>query len=94
MAELGCQANGYSVFGIGVDRKYALKWLFHQEKATFRGSQKVYVYSENVLSTHYQKSKTMALLHMRFAEAKGVSRYDFSGAAIFLKLLLRSKIYH
>jgi hypothetical protein len=40
----------YSIFGIGVDRKYALKWLFSQEKATSRGSQKVYMYSENALN--------------------------------------------
>jgi hypothetical protein len=33
-----------------VDRKHALKWLFPQEKATFRGSQKVYMYSENALN--------------------------------------------
>jgi thermostable 8-oxoguanine DNA glycosylase len=40
----------YSIFGIAVDRKHVLKWLFHQEKATFHGSQKVYVYSENALA--------------------------------------------
>jgi hypothetical protein len=39
-----------SIFGIGVDRKHTLKWLFPQEKATFDGSQKVYMYSENALS--------------------------------------------
>jgi hypothetical protein len=28
---------------------HILKWLFHQGKATFQCSQKVYVYSENAL---------------------------------------------
>jgi hypothetical protein len=37
------------VFGIGVGRKHALKWLFPQEKATFHRAQKVYVYSETAL---------------------------------------------
>jgi hypothetical protein len=41
---------GYRIFGIDVDRKHTLKWFFPQEKATFRGSQNVYVYSENALS--------------------------------------------
>jgi hypothetical protein len=41
----------YSIFGIAVDRKQILKWLFPQEKATFYGSQKVYTYSENALVT-------------------------------------------
>src|ERR1019366_3559487 len=30
----------YSSFGIGADRKHALKWLFPQEKATFHRAQK------------------------------------------------------
>ena len=37
----------YSIFGIGVDRMHTPRLLFHQEKATFHGSQKVYVNSEN-----------------------------------------------
>jgi hypothetical protein len=41
--------SGYSSFGIAVDRKHALKWLFHQEKATIHYTQKVYVYSETAL---------------------------------------------
>jgi hypothetical protein len=40
----------YSIFGIGVDRKHTLKWLFPQEKATFHGTEKVYMYSENALA--------------------------------------------
>jgi hypothetical protein len=40
---------GYSIFGIGVDRKHTPKWLFPQEKATFHGAEKVYMYSENAL---------------------------------------------
>jgi N-carbamoylputrescine amidase len=48
----------WSIFGIGVDRKHALKWLFPQEKATLRGSQKVYMYSENALeSVHEEESR-------------------------------------
>jgi len=39
----------YSIFGIGVDRKHTLKWLFPQEKATYHGTEKVYMYSENAL---------------------------------------------
>ena len=39
----------YRIFGIGVDRKHTLKWLFPQEKATFHGTEKVYMYSENAL---------------------------------------------
>jgi hypothetical protein len=31
----------YSIFGIAVDRKHKLKWLFPQEKATFQCSQEV-----------------------------------------------------
>jgi hypothetical protein len=41
--------RAYSSFGIGVDRKHALKWLFHQEKATLHYTQKVFVYSETAL---------------------------------------------
>jgi hypothetical protein len=41
--------TGYSIFGIGVDRKHEAKWVFPQEKATFDYSRKVYVYSENAL---------------------------------------------
>jgi hypothetical protein len=40
----------YSIFGIGVDRNRALKWLFPQEKATLHAPQKVYVYSGNALA--------------------------------------------
>jgi hypothetical protein len=43
------QAGDYSIFGIGVDRKHILKWLFSKEKATLHALQKVYVYSENAL---------------------------------------------
>jgi hypothetical protein len=43
--------NAYSIFGIAVDRKHEPKWLFHQGKATFHCSQKVYVYSENALTS-------------------------------------------
>jgi thermostable 8-oxoguanine DNA glycosylase len=45
----GSETRDYSIFGIGVDRKHILKWLFPQEKATFHGSKKVYMYSENAL---------------------------------------------
>jgi hypothetical protein len=41
--------SGYSIFGIGVDRKHVLKWLFSKEKATLHALQEVYVYSENAL---------------------------------------------
>jgi hypothetical protein len=47
--ETPAQKFDYRIFGIGVDRKHTLKWLFSQEKATLHGSQKVYVYSENAL---------------------------------------------
>jgi hypothetical protein len=40
----------YSVFGIGVDRRNALKCFFHQEKGTLKSTQKVYMYSENALA--------------------------------------------
>ena len=40
---------GYSIFGIAVDRKHILKWLFPQEKATFQCTQEVSAYSENAL---------------------------------------------
>jgi hypothetical protein len=48
---IGCIGafGAYSIFGIAVDRRHALKWLFPQEKATFHRPQKVYVYSENAL---------------------------------------------
>jgi hypothetical protein len=38
----------FSIFGIGVDRKHVLKWLF-PKKATLHALQKVYLYSENAL---------------------------------------------
>jgi hypothetical protein len=38
-------------FGMGIDRRHTLKWLFSQEKATLHGPQKVYVYSENALAS-------------------------------------------
>ena len=54
------QHEAYSIFGIAVDRKHIPKWLFPlrgplrqvfvagvEVKATFHGSQKVYMYSEN-----------------------------------------------
>jgi len=44
-------ADSYSIFGITVDRKHNVKWLFPQEKATFHCSQKDYMYSENALKT-------------------------------------------
>jgi hypothetical protein len=47
----------YSIFGIGVDRKHILKWLFPQEKATFHGSKKVYMYSENALKTEMKANE-------------------------------------
>src|SRR5271166_1715873 len=43
------RSETYSIFGIGVDRKHALKWLFPQGKATFHCCKEVYVYSENAL---------------------------------------------
>ncbi len=49
MSGLGCEKHRYSIFGITIDRKHELKWLFHQEKATFHCSQKVDMYSENAL---------------------------------------------
>jgi hypothetical protein len=45
----------YCIFGIGVDRKHTLKWLFPQEKATFHGTEKVYMYSENAREQHVCK---------------------------------------
>jgi hypothetical protein len=35
-AEKTLRMRGYSIFGIGVDRSHAAKWLFPQEKATFQ----------------------------------------------------------
>jgi hypothetical protein len=37
---------------------HTLKWLFPQGKATFRGFQKVYVYSENALGVKFQQVLT------------------------------------
>jgi hypothetical protein len=34
------QADGYRIFGITVDRRHALKWLFPQEKATMHAHKK------------------------------------------------------
>ena len=45
----------YSVFGIAVDRRKTLKWLFPQEKATFHNPEKVYVYSENAIAVEAQE---------------------------------------
>jgi hypothetical protein len=53
----------YSIFGIGVDQKHTLKWIFSQEKATFHGSQKVYVYSKNALGRPCTSSRPTASLH-------------------------------
>ncbi len=49
----------YSSSGIAIDRKHALKWLFHQEKATFHCSQKVYAYSETALAPEETLSKAL-----------------------------------
>src|ERR1700687_5508082 len=54
----GCGSVGYSSFGIGVDRRHALKWLFHQEKATLQYAQKVYVYSETALASRQRRRTT------------------------------------
>jgi hypothetical protein len=55
--------NGYSIFGIGVDRKQDAKWLFPQEKATSQAPQKVYMYSENALKrfSHGCRGKPLPL---------------------------------
>jgi hypothetical protein len=45
--------TGYSIFGIGADRRKEAEWLFHQEKATLQSSQKVHMYSENALEFGY-----------------------------------------
>ena len=52
----------YSIFGIGADRKHTLKWLFPQEKATFHGTEKVYMYSENAPALEEQRQDTRRLL--------------------------------
>ena len=49
--DLNARISGYSIFGIGVDRKHVIKWLFSKEKATLHVLQKVYVYSENALGS-------------------------------------------
>ena len=46
-ASLGFKKPRHSIFGIAVDRKHTLKWLFPQEKATYQCTQEVSVYSEN-----------------------------------------------
>ena len=56
------RSETYSIFGIGVDRKHILKWLFPQEKATFHGSKKVYVYSENALEDDLRREKSVERL--------------------------------
>ena len=72
-AEQGIAAlAAYSIFGIAVDRKHTLKWLFPQEKATFQCSQKVYVYSENAL---------------RAAAGGRLGRLDFEAIAFGFKLV-------
>jgi hypothetical protein len=47
--DLSVGTPGYSIFGIDVDRKHVLKWLFSKEIATLHALQKVYAYSENAL---------------------------------------------
>ena len=42
-------------FGIGVDQKYSLEWLFRQEKATIHNAQKACVNSETALSVREQR---------------------------------------
>ena len=46
---VGRSRRAYSSFGIAADRRHTLKWLFHQEKATFLCTQEVYTNSENAL---------------------------------------------
>jgi hypothetical protein len=42
-------SHAYNIFGIDVDRKHTLKWLFPQDKATFHGAQEVHVFSVNAI---------------------------------------------
>jgi hypothetical protein len=49
-------SGGYSIFGIDIDRKHTLKWLFPQEKATLHGTLEVYVYSGNALRPAIENS--------------------------------------
>ena len=44
-----CSLSGYGIFGIAVDLRIALKWLFHREKATFPCTKKAHTHSENAL---------------------------------------------
>ena len=60
----------YSVFGIAVDRRKTLKWLFPQEKATFHNPEKVYVYSENALRMP-RRTVTTGSARLRSARTQG-----------------------
>ena len=67
-----CLCVGYSVFGIGVDRRNALKRLFHQEKGALKNAQKVCLYSENALTRvqavsilHYLTARALFALHLQ-----------------------------
>ena len=63
--------TNYSSFGIGVDRKHALKWLFPQEKATFHRAQRVYVYSETALEV--KAVVHLGCNHSRIVEVKAAN---------------------
>src|ERR1039458_2423341 len=82
------QSRPYSSFGIGVDRKHALKWLFPQEKATFHRAQKVYVYSETALKT--QRKTTQPAVH--FLELRHVEDQRLESARDELVLQFRVAI--
>jgi len=47
LAACANRSKTYSIFGMGVGRKHAARWLFSQEKATLHAAQKVYMYSKN-----------------------------------------------
>jgi hypothetical protein len=46
---LTAESADYSIFGIPVDRKHVLQWLFSQEKATLHALHQDHINSENAL---------------------------------------------
>ena len=67
MAIRAAQSSHYSSFGIGVHRKHAAKRDFHQENATFKRSQKVYVNSETALRPALSSSRLLATVYWLLA---------------------------
>ena len=74
---------GYSIFGIGVDRRQEAKWLFAQQKATLQAPQKVYVYSENALELRQPPQGVSVALNHVFGDLLALGNFRVAGGFVW-----------